>query len=145
MADGTTPTPKSLVKPGHKLAHATAENSPLVAGRREFFKYRDLGVATASGGQMKAQVMSSIKGMTEPTGWHYHKCDSQFVYCMKGWVDLEFEDGKRMRLKAGESLHIPGGMLHNEFGTSDDLEILEIVLPGEMGTVACDPPAGMKG
>jgi hypothetical protein len=78
MADGATPE-KSLVKPGHKMAHATAANSPLVAGRREFFKYRDLGVNDASGGQMKAQVMSSIKGMTEPTGWHYHKCDAQFV------------------------------------------------------------------
>ena len=72
MADGSTPD-KPLVKPGHKIAHATAENSPLVAGRREFFKYRDLGVNAASAGQMKAQVMSAIKGMTEPTGWHYHK------------------------------------------------------------------------
>ncbi len=145
MADGNATSPKSLVKPGHKLAHATAENSPLVAGRREFFKYRDLGVGSASAGQMKAQVMSAIKGMTEPTGWHYHKCDAQFVYVMKGWVDLEFETGERTRLKAGESLYIPGGMLHNEFGTSDDLEILEVVLPGEMQTVAVDPPAGMKG
>lgn len=145
MADGTKPNSASLVKPGHKMALATAENSPLVPGRREFFKYRDLGVNSASGGQMKAQVMSAIKGMTEPTGWHYHKCDSQFVYVMKGWVDLEFEDGNRMRVKAGESLYIPGGMRHNEFGTSDDLEILEVVLPGEMGTVPCDPPPGMKG
>ncbi|MGE3919113.1 MAG: hypothetical protein AB7F78_25780, partial [Hyphomicrobiaceae bacterium] len=79
MADGSNPGKQPLVKPGHKIAHATAENSPLVAGRREFFKYRDLGVNAASGGQMKAQVMSAIKGMTEPTGWHYHKCDAQFV------------------------------------------------------------------
>lgn len=144
MADGVTSQDKSLVKPGQKLAYATAENSPQVPGRREFFTYRDLGVVAASGGQMKAQVMTGIKGMTEPTGWHYHKCEGQFVYVMKGWVDLEFEDGKRARVKAGESLFIPGGMRHNEFGTSDDLEILEVVLPGEMGTVACDPPAGMK-
>lgn len=151
MADGATPQKaaekapeKSLVKDGHKMAHATAQNSPLVAGRRAFFSYRDLGVNDASGGQMKAQVMSAVRGMTEPTGWHYHKCDAQFVYVMKGWVDLEFEDGKRMRVGSGESLFIPGGMRHNEFGTSDDLEVLEVVLPGEMGTVACDPPAGMK-
>src|SRR3979490_1177571 len=112
---GTTSQDKSLVKPGHKVAYATAENSPLVAGRREFFKYRDLGVAAASAGQMKAQVMTAVKGMTEPTGWHYHKCDAQFIYIMKGWVDLEFEDGNRKRVNAGESLYIPGGMRHNEF------------------------------
>lgn len=140
MTNSATSPDRSQVKPGQKIAYATAQNSPLVGGRREFFKYRDLGVVAASAGQMKAQVMTAIKGMTEPTGWHYHKCDAQFVYVMKGWVDLEFEDGTRARVKAGESLFIPGGMRHNEFGTSDDLEILEVVMPGEMGTVACDPP-----
>ncbi|MFV0295708.1 MAG: cupin domain-containing protein [Hyphomicrobiaceae bacterium] len=145
MADGNSTPQKSLVKDGHSLAHATAENAPLVPGRREFFKYRDLGVAKASGGQLKAQVMTAVKGMTEPTGWHYHQCEGQFVYIMKGWVDLEFETGERVRAKAGESLFIPGGMLHNEFGTSEDLEILEILLPSEMKTVPTDPPAGMKG
>ena len=39
-----TDKPSATVKQGHMLAHATAENSPLVAGRREFFKYRDLGI-----------------------------------------------------------------------------------------------------
>ena len=140
MVDRTEGQDTSRVKAGHTLAHATAQHSPLVPGRREFFKYRDLGVAAASAGQMKAQVMTAIKGMTEPTGWHYHTCDAQFVYVMKGWVDLEFEGGKKARVNAGESLFIPGGMRHNEFGTSDDLEILEVVLPGEMGTVSCDPP-----
>jgi len=141
--DGRT-SQQPLTKPGHKLAHATAQNAPLVPGRREFFRYRDLGVAAASAGQMKAQIMTAIKGMTEPTGWHYHQCDAQFIYVMKGWVDLEFEDGNSMRVKAGESLFIPGGMRHNEFGTSDDLEVLEVVLPGEMGTVACDPPSAAR-
>ena len=35
---------------------------------------------------------------------------------------------------------IPGGMKHNETATSDTMELLEISLPAEMGTVACDPP-----
>ena len=153
MADGATtpmapaaqaPQASPLVKDGRKMAHATAESAPLVPGRREFFKYRDLGVAQASAGHMKAQVMTGIRGMTEPTGWHYHKCEAQFVYLLKGWVDLEFEDGRKLRIKAGESLYIPGGLKHNETGTSDDLEILEVAVPADMGTQACDPPPGMK-
>ena len=148
MADGATPEkslvkPQSLVKDGRKMAHATAESAPTVPGRREFFKYRDLGVATASAGHMKAQIMSAVRGMTQPTGWHYHKCEAQFVYLMKGWVDLEFEDGRKLRIKAGESLYIPGGLKHNETSTSDDLEILEVAVPADMGTQACDPPPGM--
>jgi hypothetical protein len=36
-------------------------------------------------------------------------------------------------------------MKHNEIGTSDDLEILEVSLPGEIGTVSVDPPAARPG
>jgi quercetin dioxygenase-like cupin family protein len=124
-----------------KLAHATAATAPFVAGRREFFKYRDLGVTAATNGRMRAQVMSAADGMTKPTGWHYHECDGQFVYALSGWVDLEFEDGQTLRLQAGESLFIPGGMRHNETDISDDLEILELSVPADMGTEACEPPA----
>ena len=90
---------------------------------------------------MRAQTMTAIRGMTEPTGWHYHECEGQFVYALKGWVDLEFETGETLRIQAGESLFIPGGLKHNEIATSDDLEILELSIPAEMGTVPCDPPA----
>ena len=130
-------------KPAMKLHHATKETAAFVPGRREFLKYRDLGVTDASNGEMRAQVMSAITGMTEPTGWHYHVCDGQFVYALKGWVDLEFETGERLRLEAGESLFIPGGMRHNEIRTSEDLEILEVSMPAAMGTVPCDRPAGL--
>lgn len=126
-----------------KLRHATQENAPLVPGRRAFFEYRDLGVTDASNGAMRAQVMSAITGMMEPTGWHYHLCAGQFVYALKGWVDLEFESGELLRLKAGESMFIPGGLRHNELRTSNDLEILEVSMPAEMGTVACDRPEGL--
>ncbi len=124
-----------------KLAHATTETAPLVAGRRDFFKYRDLNVSEASLGRMRAQTMTAIRGMTEPTGWHYHECEGQFIYTLKGWVDLEFETGETLRVSEGESLFIPGGLKHNETATSDDLKILEVSVPADMGTVPCDPPA----
>jgi mannose-6-phosphate isomerase-like protein (cupin superfamily) len=61
---------------------------------------------------------------------------------LNGWVDLVFEDGQKVRLQSGESLYIPGGLRHNEIGASRDLELLEISVPADMGTVACDPPEG---
>jgi uncharacterized protein YjlB len=60
---------------------------------------------------------------------------------LRGWVDLEFEGGKKVRLEAGDSVMIPGGAPHQEIRTSDDFEILEVSVPAEMGTVNCDPPA----
>ena len=90
---------------------------------------------------MKAQIMKATQGLSEPTGWHYHECDSQFVYVVKGWVDLEFETGEKIRVDEGHSLFIPGGLRHNETATANELEILEVCTPADMGTVPCDPPA----
>jgi mannose-6-phosphate isomerase-like protein (cupin superfamily) len=139
MADGTTAETAQITK-GRTLAYATPETAPLVPGRREFFKYRDLGVTGASQGHMRAQVTTAIRGMTQPTGWHYHLCESQFVYALRGWVDLEFEDGTQLRVTAGQSIYIPGGLRHNELATSDDFEILEVSVPADMGTQSCAPP-----
>jgi quercetin dioxygenase-like cupin family protein len=123
-----------------KLAYANAKTAPLAAGRRSFFEYRDLGVTKATNGWMRAQMTIAKTGMTQPTGWHYHVCDGQFVYVVKGFVDLEFEDGQTLHCQAGDSVFIPGGMKHNEIRTSDDLEILEVSVPAEMGTVPCERP-----
>jgi len=141
--DGSAPiksTAKPMVK--GKLAYATDATAPLVKGRRAFFQYRDFGVTDASQGTMRAQMIIGSKGMSEPTGWHYHVCEAQFVYGVKGWVDLEFETGEKIRLKQGESLMIPGGLRHNETATSEELELLEVSVPADMGTIACDPPEG---
>jgi mannose-6-phosphate isomerase-like protein (cupin superfamily) len=128
-------------QPAMKVAVTSAKAPDFVEGRRNFFKYRDLGVSAASSGWMRAQVMSTVTGMTQPTGWHYHVCEGQLVYTLKGWVELEFEDGSSCRLEAGDSCFIPGGMHHNEIRTSNDLEILEVCLPANMGTVPVEPPA----
>jgi mannose-6-phosphate isomerase-like protein (cupin superfamily) len=123
------------------VGYASGKKPVMVGGRRDFFAYRDLGIRDASSGTMRGQVMKAITGMTKPTGWHYHTCDGQFVYTLKGWVELEFETGETLRLEAGDSVYIPGGLPHNELRTSDDVEILEVSVPGELGTVNCDPPA----
>ncbi|WP_416448092.1 cupin domain-containing protein [Paraburkholderia sp. LFS083] len=77
----------------------------------------------------------------QQTGWHYHICESQFILALRGWIDLEFEDGRVVRVNTGESLFIPPGLKHNETAISEDLELLEISVPARMETVACDPPA----
>ena len=129
---------------GQKVAHARSAEPVLVKGRREFFTYRDLGVAEASASKMRAQVMRSTQGLSRPTGWHYHECEGQFIYMIKGWVELQFEDGRSLRVEEGDSLFIPGFLRHNEIRTSEEMEILEVSTPGVMGTTPCDPPAGWK-
>jgi uncharacterized protein YjlB len=135
--------PDTLAKPkeGLKLAIARKGEARYVPGRRAFFKYRDLGVTDGTAGQMRAQVTTAVSAMERETGWHYHTCEMQFVYMLRGWVDLEFEGTGVVRFEAGDSVMIPGGLPHQEIRTSEDFEILEVSVPAEMGTVACDRPA----
>ena len=127
MASATATKPEKTTF-SQKVAHARASAPVLVKGRRD----------------LRAQVMSSSQGMSRPTGWHYHECDGQFIYMIKGWVDLEFEDGRTLRVEEGDSLFIPGYLRHNEIRTSEAMEILEVSTPGQMGTTPCDPPEGFK-
>lgn len=135
------PAAKGKAKPP-TYAIETRKTAPQIRGRRAFFKYQDLGVEAASGGAMRAIVTSATKGMSKETGWHYHVCKSQFLYMIKGWVDLEMADGTKHRVKAGQTMFIPGGLPHNETGTSEVFELIEVCVPSNMGTVPCDPPAG---
>jgi len=121
------------------LAISTAREASYMPGRRAFFRYRDLGVTKATGGRMRAQVTSAISAMDRESGWHYHTCEMQFVYVLKGWVDLEFERGKKTRFVAGDSVMIPGGTPHQEVATSEDFELIEVSVPADMGTEPCDP------
>jgi len=123
-----------------QVAVASASAPTFVQGRRSFFTYRDLGVSAASNGRIRAQVTAAKAGMSKPTGWHYHVCEAQFVYMLSGWIELEFADRPLLRVEAGDSVFIPGGLPHNELRTSDTFELLEVSVPADMGTESCAPP-----
>ncbi len=97
--DTTAQSKENTAQQGMRLQKSFVSTTPYAPGRRPFFKYRDLGLEAASGGRMRAYQNTSIAGMTEPTGWHYHTCETQFVYALKGWVELEFETGEMIRLE----------------------------------------------
>lgn len=127
-----------------EYAVARKSDPNYIKGRREYFEYIDLGVAGASQGRMRAQKTSATAGLSEPTGWHYHKCEGQFVYMLEGWLELQFADGETVHLEEGDSVYIPGFAPHNEIRTSDTFELLEFSVPADMGTEVCDPPVGIN-
>ena len=103
----------NTVQKGMRVQKSFVSVTPYAPGRRSFFKYRDLGLEAATGGRMRAYQNSSIVGMTEPTGWHYHICEMQFVYVLKGELTIEFEDGTVGTFKAGDAFFVPGGIRDN--------------------------------
>ena len=131
------------VQPAMKLLKSFVSTTPYAPGRRPFFKYRDLGLEAANGGRMRAYHSTAVAGMVEPTGWHYHTCEMQFVYVLKGKLTIEFEDGTVGTFTAGDSFFIPGGVRHNEIYVSADKEALEVSVPGKIDTVNVERPAGL--
>jgi quercetin dioxygenase-like cupin family protein len=121
------------------IQHAK-EGSFKYDGLRKYFEYRDLGIHHATQGQAVMHVIRAREG-THATGeWHCHKVQLQLVYVLKGWAIFEYEGQGQHTLEAGTCVHQPPGIRHREIAHSDDLEILEIVLPGDFETVRTEAP-----
>ena len=139
--DNNQQPPATGAQQGMRLQKSFVSTTPFAPGRRPFFQYRDLGLEAATGGRMRAYQNNSIAGMTQPTGWHYHTCEMQFVYVLKGSLTIEFEDGTVATFSAGDAFFVPGGVKHNEIYASEDKEALEVSVPGTIDTVNCERPA----
>ena len=125
-----------------KLTVSKANKPVLGPGRRETLINRDLGTVEATAGRMLALVTSATQGIGQASGWHYHVCEHQLIYVLKGWIDLEAEDGTDTRLEVGDSVIVPGGTRHNVSGTANEIEVLTITVPAEAELVKCDRPSG---
>jgi len=57
------------------------------------------------------------------------------IYVLKGWIEFECEGQGVVRLEAGSCVHQPPGIRHREIGHSADIEMLEVVMPGDFKTL----------
>ena len=106
-------------------------------GLRSYAKYRDLGLAPATGGMVQAHVIRFIPPFTpeDVSTPHFHDVDLQMIYVLKGWYKTEFEGEGVHTFYAGSCWLQPPKIKHTVLGYSDDCELLEIVLPAEFDTV----------
>jgi len=113
-------------------------------GLRTYFEYRDLGIKRATRGKVVAHVIRARPGKAPHGQWHRHDCKVQFVYVLKGSAVFEYEGVGRVKMKAGSCFYQPPGIRHREISHSKDLQLLEIVSPGNFRTVALEKPAARK-
>ena len=104
-------------------------------GLREVLAYRDLGIATATGGHAVAHVIRANEASETVHAWHSHETNFQMIYVLKGWAEFEYEGQGLFRFETGSCFYQPPSVRHREIAHSDDLEMLEIVLPGEFKTI----------
>ena len=125
-----------------RFAVSHAADATFELGLRPFFEYRDLGIAQATNGQVVAHVIRAVPGAGFSSQPHLHRTQFQLVYVLKGWIEFEYEGQGVVRLVAGDSVHQPPGIRHRELGHSDDLELLEVVMPADFKTELVDAVDG---
>ena len=111
-----------------------AKDAAFERGRRSFYEYRDLGIKKATEGRVAAHVIRAAAGTEFSSQPHAHKTEFQLVYVLKGWIEFEYEGQGVVRLEAGSCVHQPPNIRHRELGHSEDIEMLEIVLPAGFAT-----------
>ncbi|MBA2399893.1 MAG: cupin domain-containing protein [Bradyrhizobium sp.] len=106
-------------------------------GLRTYAQYRDLGIAEASHGLAQAHVIRLIGpcNPAEVSKLHFHDVEFQMVYVLKGWVKTYLEGQGETMMKEGSAWTQPPRIKHLIMDYSDDVELLEVILPAEFKTV----------
>jgi len=129
--------PAKRARPKQRIAVSHHREEDFKAdGLRAYAQYRDLGVAEASQGLARAHVIRLI-GPCDPaevSKLHFHDVDFQMVYVLKGWVKTYMEGQGETLMKGGSSWTQPPRIKHLIMDYSDDVELLEVILPAEFKT-----------
>jgi mannose-6-phosphate isomerase-like protein (cupin superfamily) len=146
-----TAKPKATAKAAKSVSKATLKARPKqriaishhreedfkADGLRTYAQYRDLGIADATHGLAQAHVVRLIGpcNPAEVSKLHYHDVEFQMVYVLKGWVKTYMEGQGETMMNVGSSWTQPPRIRHLIMDYSDDVELLEVILPAEFKTV----------
>lgn len=103
---------------------AKAEWTP---ARLPGFISRDTTIAENTKGVAGVNVIRKGHG---DVAWASHDADIHFTFVMEGTMTLEGEGQDPSALEAGDAFVTPPGMATRYADASDDLELLEVTLPG---------------
>ncbi len=134
--DMTLPTPHERPDrqwQGQTFVHSLAAEGVWQPSRLQGYVCRDTTIAANTGNVAGVRVCR--RGTGDPA-WCRHDADILFTYVMAGTLTLEGEGREPYDLVAGDAFVIPPGMKTRLADPSDDVELLEVTLPGGFTTVA---------
>ncbi|KVE00083.1 cupin domain-containing protein [Burkholderia anthina] len=111
-------------------------------GLRDFFLYRDLGIAAATNGKVVAQLVRANHAPSAGTGWHRHEAEFHIVIMLKGWARFMYGEQETL-VAAGDCVHQAPGIVHYLFDYSPDMEYLEIVGPADFKSIDVEGPCAV--
>jgi len=116
---------------GQRFVYNRAEGAEWVPFRLPGYICRDTTIAENTKGVAGVQVVRRGEGAPH---WAAHDTDIHFTFVMAGEVTLEGEGRDSYRLEAGDAFVIPPGMKTRLSDPSEDVELLEVTLPGVFRT-----------
>jgi len=128
---------KAKAQKPQRVAISHHREEDFASGLRSYAKYRDLGIAEATDGMVRAHVLRFVEPCdpTVVSKLHFHDTQFQMVYVLKGWVKTELEGQGEVLMREGSSWTQPPKIRHVINDYSDDCELLEVILPADFETV----------
>ncbi len=118
---------------GQKFVHNVGAEADWSPFRLAGFKARDTTISNNTKAVAGVQVVR--RGTGDPI-WSKHDADIHFTFVLEGSMTLEGEGKEPYRLSAGDAFVVPPHMLTRYSDPSDDIELLEVSLPGLFETVS---------
>lgn len=122
---------------GQRFVHHRADQAQWAPHRLAGFQSRDTTIADNTQGVAGVHV---IRRGTGAPGWAVHDADILFTFVMAGTMTLEGEGCDPFALETGDAFVIPPGMATRYGAPSEDIELLEVSLPGAFMTQGTAPP-----
>ncbi len=116
---------------GQRFVHHVRKKARWRPFRIPGFTCRDTGINAGTKGVASVEVARFQGGSVPPT---CHEGDIVFNFVTEGAMALRAENGATHRLSAGDAFVIPPGMVTQYVDCTDDLELLEVALPGAFET-----------
>lgn len=112
---------------GQRFVHHEAGGATWRPSRHAAFECRDLGFAEATGGLADVQVVRPAGALPTSESWK-HGGELLFLYVLAG--ELTLEGTGAPALASGDSIVLPPGLDFRPAARTDDLELLQVRLPG---------------
>ena len=134
---GRAPAPVKRPRPKQRVAMSHHREEDFKAdGLRTYAQYRDLGIADATHGLARAHVIRLIGPCNpeEVSKLHFHDVEFQMVYVLKGWVKTYMDGVGETTYQQNACWTQPPKIRHLIMDYSDDVELLEVILPADFKT-----------
>jgi len=116
---------------GQRFCHAKASDAAWEPFRINGFDYRETGINDATDGVANV-VVARFNGRAPSVC--QHNSDILFTYILQGSMTLTGKDNDEHNLESGDAFVVPPAFNTRYSACSDNLEILEVALPGVFET-----------